>query len=77
MPTKLAPFVEALDKALRADGHRPKHERRTARAMYEEIKAAGYDGGCSRVPDFIPCLTPWRRRRRGGTGLRAAELRAG
>jgi hypothetical protein len=29
MPTKLAPFVEALHRALKADGHRPRHERRT------------------------------------------------
>lgn len=34
MPTKLAPFVEALDNALKADGHRPRHERRTARALH-------------------------------------------
>ena len=33
MPTKLAPFVEALDKSLKPDGHRPRHERRTARAL--------------------------------------------
>lgn len=56
--TKLAPFHEALKLALKADARRPKHERRTARALYEEIKAAGYDGGYTRVTDF---LRAWRQ----------------
>jgi transposase len=53
MPTKLAPFVEALDKALKADGHRPRHERRTARALHVELQALGYDGGYTRLTDYI------------------------
>jgi transposase len=53
MPTKLAPFVEALHKALKADSHRPKHERRTARALHAELQALGYDGGYSRLTDYI------------------------
>ncbi|MCU0923807.1 MAG: IS21 family transposase [Burkholderiaceae bacterium] len=53
MPTKLAPFVEALHKALKADSHRPKHERRTARALHVELQALGYDGGYSRLTDYI------------------------
>ena len=32
---------------------RPKHERRTAKALYAEIQAAGYDGGYTRVTDYI------------------------
>ena len=36
----------------------PKHERRTAKALYAEIKAAGYDGGYTRVTDFIRA---WRQ----------------
>jgi len=55
---KLTAFEEALKRALKADGYRPKRERRTARALYAEIKAAGYDGGYSRVTDFI---REWRR----------------
>ena len=51
--TKLAPFHERVVQALRADARRPKHERRTARALFEELKAAGYDGGYSRLTDFI------------------------
>jgi transposase len=53
MPTKLTPFHEAIVQALRADARRPKSERRTARVLHEEIKAAGYDGGYSRLTDFI------------------------
>ncbi len=53
MPSKLAPFVEALDKALKADGHRPRHERRTARALHAELQAQGYGGGYTRLTDYI------------------------
>jgi transposase len=49
----LSPFHERLEQALKADGHRPKHERRSARALYTELKSIGYDGGYSRVTDFI------------------------
>jgi hypothetical protein len=53
MPTKLAPFVEALHQALKADGHRPRHERRTARALHVELQALGYEGGYTRLTDYI------------------------
>jgi transposase len=53
MPTKLAPFVQALDKALKADGQRPRHERRTARALHVELRALGYVGGYTRLTDYI------------------------
>ena len=52
-PCKLTPFEEAIKQALTADVRRPKRERRTARALHAEIKAVGYDGGYSRVTDFI------------------------
>jgi transposase len=58
MPTKLTPFHEAIVQALKADARRPKHERRTARVLHEELKAAGYDGGYSRLTDFIRA---WRQ----------------
>ena len=35
------------------DAHRVKRERRTARALYAEIRCAGYEGGYTRVTDFI------------------------
>ena len=50
---KLTVFHETLKQALKADARRPKHERRTAKALYAEIRAAGYDGGYTRVTDFI------------------------
>jgi transposase len=43
---------------LKADARRPRHERRTAKALYVEIKAAGYGGGYTRVTDFI---REWRQ----------------
>ena len=36
-PNKLTVFHEALQQALKADARRPKHERRTAKALYAEI----------------------------------------
>ena len=57
-PTKLTAFHEALRQALTADARRPRQQRRTARALYTEIKAAGYEGGYSRVTDFIRA---WRQ----------------
>jgi transposase len=52
-PNKLAPYGEALQLALAADSKRPKHERRTAKALYAQIKAQGYEGGYTRVTDHI------------------------
>jgi len=57
-PSKLTAFHDALELALKVDAHRPKHERRRARALHTEIKAVGYDGGYSRVTDFIRA---WRQ----------------
>jgi len=51
--TKLGEHQETLKLALKSDALRPRHERRTARALFEEIKAAGYGGGYTRVTDFI------------------------
>ena len=64
-PGKLTAFHEALKQALKADAHRPKHERRTAKALYAQIRARGYGGGYSRVTDFIRA---WRQ----GEGQAAA-----
>jgi len=52
-PTKLTPFHEASVQALKVDARRPKRERRTAQALHKELAAAGYDGGYSRLTDFI------------------------
>jgi transposase len=52
-PGKLSAFHEALQLALKADAHRPRHERRSARALHAQIRAEGYDGSYSRVTDFV------------------------
>ena len=57
-PGKLTPFHESLRLALKVDAHRPRHERRTARALHTQIKAEGYAGGYSRVTDFVRA---WRQ----------------
>jgi len=51
--TKLTPFVETVKMALLADARRPKKERRTARALLQQIAAAGYEGGYTQLTDFI------------------------
>ena len=55
---KLSPFEAQLKQALTADARRPRHERRTARALLTETKAAGYAGGYSAVTDFVRA---WRQ----------------
>ena len=50
---KLAAFTEALEQSLKADAHRIKQDRRTAKALFLQIKVSGYRGGYSRVTDFI------------------------
>ena len=62
VPTKLAPFVEAVQQALLADARRSKKERRTAKALHAQIAAAGYQGGYSRLTDYI---RHWRAARGG------------
>ena len=53
IPGKLAPYVEQVQSALITDSTRIKRERRTGRKLFEQICAAGYDGGYSRLTDFI------------------------
>ena len=62
VPTKLAPFVEAVQQALLADARRPKKERRTAKVLHAQLAAAGYEGGYSRLTDYIRA---WRAERGG------------
>ena len=51
--TQLTPYAEALRQALTADARRPKREQRTAKALFEDVKAHGYVGGYSRLTDFV------------------------
>ena len=50
---KLSAFAEELEQALKADASRNKQDRRTARALFIQIKASGYAGSYSRVTDYI------------------------
>jgi transposase len=65
---KLTPFHETLKQALKADAHRPKKERRTALALYAEVRTAGYQGCYSRVTDFIRA---WRQGEGKGAAAKA------
>ena len=55
---KLTPFHEQLKLWLVADAHRPRRERRTAKALYAQLRQAGYEGGYTRVTDFVRA---WRQ----------------
>jgi transposase len=66
--TKLTPYQEFLKMALTADARRPKQARRTAKALFVEIKASGYGGGYSRPADFI---REWRAGEGQGTAIGA------
>jgi transposase len=55
----LDPWVEHLDAALRADAHRSVRERRTAKALFEQIRALGYRGSYPRV---VVWVRRWRER---------------
>ena len=57
-PGKLTPFHDAIKQALKVDAHRPRHERRTARALHAQIKSEGYAGSYSRITDFVRA---WRQ----------------
>ena len=43
--SKLSAYVTELEQSLKADSLRPKKDRRTARALFAQIKASGYVGG--------------------------------
>lgn len=51
--TKITPYAAQLIKALEADAHRPKRDRRSALKLFGEIQAAGFTGGYSRVTEFV------------------------
>ena len=52
-PTRLSPYHAALEQALKADAHRNKQNRRSAKALFAQITDSGYAGSYSRVTDFI------------------------
>ncbi len=66
-PGKLTAFEAMLVAALETDARRPKRDRRSALALFAELKAQGYAGGYTRVTDFV---RHWRNR--GGKVLARA-----
>ncbi len=50
------PYSDQLRNWLQTDSHRPKRDRRTAKIMYEAIKAQGYAGSYGRVSARIRTL---------------------
>jgi transposase len=63
---KITDYEVSLIMALKADSLRHKDSRRTARALFVQIAAQGYQGGYSRVTDFIRA---WRAQ--AGKGSKA------
>ena len=59
VPGKLTAFHSALEQALKADSHRAKQNRRTAKDLFAQIKAEGYEGGDSQLTALI---REWRGR---------------
>ena len=51
--SKLDGWTELLGTWLRTDGHRGKRDRRTAKTLFEMIRAEGYTGGYGRVCAFV------------------------
>lgn len=49
----LDPWTKQLGAALRADEHRPARDRRTAKALFEQIRAMGYGGSYPRVVVWV------------------------
>ena len=58
-------WAEQLGQWLKTDAHRPKRDRRTARAMFEAIRSQGYPGSYNRVCAFIK---RWRAAESGKPG---------
>ena len=51
--SKLDGWTEVLQAWLRTDSHRGKRERRTAKGLFQAIRAQGYAGGYGRVCAFV------------------------
>jgi transposase len=49
----VAPWAKHLEAALRTDAHRPVRERRTIKALFEQIQALGYRGSYPRVVVWV------------------------
>ena len=56
MPGKLDAYHAQIEQALKADSHRTKQNRRTAKALLVQIQASGYTGGYSQLTAFVLSL---------------------
>jgi len=65
---KLSAFQDVLRQALEADASRAKRDRRTATALFAQIKAQGYTGGYTVLAQFI---RNWRQRAAANVSTRA------
>ena len=74
--TKLSAHEAELKQALKADAKRPKKERRTAKALFTQIKAAGYEGGYPRCQTCGWCVTSCWRPRDGAPANRHGAAKA-
>jgi transposase len=61
---RLGPFLGRLDAMLEANAKRPRRERLTARRLFEQLRAEGYDGAYDSVQRHV---REWRRARGRGS----------
>jgi transcriptional regulator with XRE-family HTH domain len=74
--TKLSAYEDTVVAALKADAHRPKEHRRTARALFAQIQGAGLSGRIYRADQLHSGLAR-AIRQRAPAGICAVELRVG
>jgi len=53
IPHKLTAYVDRLVSMMETDARRPKRERRTVKALFEQLQGEGYAGGYTRLTDFV------------------------
>ena len=59
-PSKLDPFAEKLTGWLRVEAGKSRKQKRTAKQLYGDLVALGYEGSYTRVAAFV---REWKRRR--------------
>ena len=53
VPHKLTAYVDTVVSMLETDARRPKRDRRTVKALFEQLQREGYNGGYTRLTDFV------------------------
>jgi transposase len=69
--TILSAFEDVLKQSLETDKRRPKRDRRTALALYAQLRKAGFAGSYARVSAFV---RRWRESEGGGGGSKPAYV---